>query len=302
MPLSIRARFFRMILRRAFLGPSLAIAQERARSGQAKSLNLIPVKAAFEPLEVDGLAAAWFRPADADPHKVMLHLHGGGYVTGSLESYRMMCGQMADRLKLNLFAPDYRLAPEDPFPAALEDAKKSYRWLLQQGYSPENIILSGDSAGGGLALALAVSLRDNGEALPGAIVCISPWADLACESQSHTVNAKAESMLNTESLKMWGLAYAGEESLQNPLVSPIHADFHGFPPLLIQVGGDEILLDDSLRLAEKARAAGVQVQLNVWNDLWHDWHFFAGLIPESEQAIDEIGQFLQSHLYDVTKL
>lgn len=296
MSLSLRGRFFRLLLRRLFSGPRLTIEQERARSAQnAKNMNRIPKNVAFERTDIDGLAAAWFRPAQADPQKVMLYLHGGGYVVGSIDGYRMMCGQMADRLKLPLLVPEYRLAPEHPFPAAVEDAQKVYRWLLEQGHSAENIILSGDSAGGGLALATALSLRESGLPLPGAIVCISPWADLACESQSHTLKAKAESMLNTETLKMWGMKYAGKESLKNPLISPVHADFNGFPPLLIQVGGDEILLADSLRLAEKARAAGVDVTLNIWDDLWHVWHFFAGLVPESDRAIDEIRHFLEPH-------
>jgi epsilon-lactone hydrolase len=296
MSLSLRGRFYRMLLRRLFIGPRLTIEQERARSAQnAKFMNRIPKNVAFERTDIAGLASAWFHPAHADPQKVMLYLHGGGYVVGSIDGYRMMCGQMADQLKLPLLVPEYRLAPEHPFPAAIEDAQKAYRWLLEQGHSAENIILGGDSAGGGLALATGLSLRENSLPLPGAIICISPWADLACESQSHTHNAQAELMLNTETLKMWGLKYAGEESLQGPLISPVHADFHDFPPLLIQVGSDEILLDDARMVAQKARTAGVDVTLTIWEGLWHVWHIFGELVPESKRALEEIGRFIELH-------
>ena len=174
---------------------------------------------------------------------------------------------MAQTLKLKILLPEYRLAPEHPFPAALDDALKTYRWLLAQGHKASNIILSGDLAGGGLALATVLSLRDNKEPLPAAVICISPWADLTLTSQSHVTNAEAESILTIGTLKEWSLAYTAENNLRNPLVSPIYADFHNFPPLLIQVGSDEILLDDARTLADKAKADGVDVTLKIWN--WH---------------------------------
>lgn len=295
MPLSFRARLYRILLRRMFLGKRLSIAQERARVIEnARLMTQIPKDVSVEHVNVQGIPAAWFRPAHAPATKTILYLHGGGYVIGSIASYQQMCAELARRLGLNLLLPEYRLAPEHPFPAALDDALEVYRWLLGQGYHAKDIVLCGDSAGGGLALATALGLRQHGSPLPGAVVCISPWTDLTCQSESHTTKADVESMLNTPTLKEWSAAYTGKDSPQNPLISPVYAEFSGFPPLLIQVGSDEILLDDSLRVAERASAAGVDVQLKIWNDLWHLWHIAALLVPESRQAMDEIGQFLQN--------
>jgi acetyl esterase/lipase len=193
-----------------------------------------------------------------------------------------------------VFLPEYRLVPEYPFPAAIQDAQKAYRWLLTQGYKPNNIFIAGDSAGGGLSVATVLALREAGDALPAAVVCLSPWADLTCSGQSHAQQAEAESMLNTATLQKWATYYAGSDTLKNPLISPVYADFHNFPPLLIQVGSDEILLDDARALAEKAKAAGAQVELKIWNGMWHVWHIFGELIPESRQAFEEIGQFIET--------
>jgi epsilon-lactone hydrolase len=191
-----------------------------------------------------------------------------------------------------MFLPEYRLAPANPFPAALEDALKAYRWLLAQGTDPRDIVLSGDSAGGGLALATALSLRDAGDPLPAALICISPWADLTNQSGSHIANANVESVLRTDVLNEWARYYTDESNLTNPLVSPVFADFRGLPPLLIQVGRDEILLDDSVTLAEKGKSAGVDVTLRIWDDMWHAWPVLGELIPESGMAFEEIRQFL----------
>jgi epsilon-lactone hydrolase len=208
----------------------------------------------------------------------------------------MMCIPMAQMLKMNLLLPEYRLAPENPFPAALEDALKSYRWLLTQGYKSSDIIVSGDSAGGGLSLATVLALRDAGEPLPAAVVVMSPWADLTHKGQSHVTKADSEAVLKTEVLKEWALCYADEANLSNPLVSPVYADFHGFPPLLIQVGSEEILLDDSLLLTEKAKADGVAVTLKVWDGMWHVWQALGDFLPESRKAFEELGQFVQEHV------
>jgi acetyl esterase/lipase len=243
----------------------------------------------------DGLRVAWIRPTGADKEKVLLFLHGGGYVTGSINSHLMLCIPMAQTLKMNVFAPEYRLAPEHPFPAALEDALKAYRWLLAQGYKPADIIIAGDSAGGGLALAVVLALRENHEPLPAAIICMSPWADLTNSGQSHITKADAEVVLKTDVLKEWALCYTDETNLNNPLVSPVYADFHGFPPLLIQVGSEEILLDDARMLADKAKADGVDVTLKVWAGLWHVWPALGDLIPESRETFLEIEQFIRDH-------
>ena len=275
----------------------MTIAQYRASGEQnARFSNRIPKDVVVEPFDLDGIHAEWITPPDADSNKVVLHLHGGGYVTGGINSHQAMCVLMAQTLKLKVLLPEYRLAPEHPFPAALDDALKTYRWLLAQGYKSSNIIVSGDSAGGGLALATALSLRDNKEPLPAVVICISPWADLTHTGQSHITNAEAESILTTNVLKEWSLAYTAENNLRNPLVSPIYADFHNFPPLLIQVGSDEVLLDDARTLANKAKADGVDVTLKIWAGMFHAWPLLGGMIPESKNAFEEVRQFVDSQL------
>jgi epsilon-lactone hydrolase len=294
MSLSLRIRFWRFVLQKAFKGRHLTIAQNRAQARQTAWWMecAIPKDVEIERVELEGLRAAWIRPAGADQGKVMLYFHGGGYVSGSIDSHLMMCSLLAQTLKMNLLLPEYRLAPEQPFPATLEDALAAYRWLLAHGTRPGDIILSGDSAGGGLSIATALALRDAVESVPAAVVCLSPWADLTHRGQSHLTKAKSEAVLKTEILKEWALCYTNEANLTNPLVSPVYADFRGFPPLLIQVGSEEILLDDARMLAEKAKAAGVDVTLKVWSGLFHVWPALGNLIPESRQAFEEMGQFL----------
>ena len=299
MAVSLRGRFWRFILRATMKNQQVSIEQSRSNSASnARFMGTLPKDVALEMLELEGIRAAWIKPTDAEQGKAILHLHGGGYVTGSIEFYEMMCIQMAQTLKMNLLLPEYRLAPEQPFPAALEDALKMYRWLRSQGYKPADILISGDSAGGGLCLATVLALREAGEALPAAIVCFSPWVDLLCKGKSHLSKAKSEVLLRTETLKEWGLLYTAEINLSNPLVSPVYGDFHGFPPLFIQVGSEEILLDDAVQLAEKARGDGVNVTLKVWDGMWHVWQALGKLIPESGLAFEELAEFVRAHKPD----
>lgn len=296
MSLSLRSRFWRFLLRKIFKEQRLTIEQNRARDAKtARFMGRIPMGMKIERTEVDGLPVAWVRPTGADRNKALLFLHGGGYVTGSVESHLMMCIPMAQILKMNILVPEYRLAPEHPFPAALEDALKAYRWLLAQGCQPADIILSGDSAGGGLSLATALALRNAREPLPAAVVCMSPWADLTHQGKSHVTKSDAEVILKTDVLKAWALCYTDESNLTNPLVSPVYADFHGFPPLLIQVGSEEILLDDARMVADKARADGAEVDLKIWEGMWHVWQALGDLLPENEKAFEEVGEFVRSH-------
>ncbi|NCP86086.1 MAG: alpha/beta hydrolase [Anaerolineae bacterium CG_4_9_14_3_um_filter_57_17] len=292
MTLSLRARFWRFVLRQTVKKRRLTIEQHRISGAQMAAFFRLPPQVQVEKTVVAGLPAAWIRPNAADPRRVLLHLHGGGYVTGSIDSHLMLCAPLAQTLEMNLLLPEYRLAPENPFPAALEDALTAYRWLLAQG--AESIVVSGDSAGGGLALALTLALREAGDPLPAAVICLSPWADLTHQGQSHVTRLESEVVLTTETLEEWAACYAGAANLTNPLISPVYADFHGFPPLLIQVGSEEILLDDARALAEKARAAGVCVELRIWDGLWHVWPALGALIPESGQAFNEIKEFLHA--------
>jgi monoterpene epsilon-lactone hydrolase len=272
----------------------LTIAEHRARSiKNAVFINRIPKGVETKLFEIDGLLAEWISPPGALQDKVILHLHGGGYVTGGISSHQMMCVLMAQTLRMKVLLPEYRLAPEHPFPAALDDALKIYYWLLESGHKPAHILLSGDSAGGGLCLATVLALRDAGKPLPALLVLMSPWTDLTLKGQSYLTNAKAEAVLQEDVLREWAACYIGNEDPMHPLISPIYADFHGFPPLLIQVGSEEILLDDARKLAEKAKAAGVEVSLNIWEGMWHAWQALGDLLPETRQAFEEMGAFVQ---------
>lgn len=304
MSISFKSRFWRTILRATFKNKKLSIAELRANGVKnSKMLGEVSKNITVEKINMEGIQAEWLIPFSSSTRseKVILYLHGGGYVTGSIEDHRMMCGLLANATGTKVLIPEYRLAPEHPFPAALDDALKVYQWLLDQGYSSANMIIAGDSAGGGLSIATVLALKEKSGSLPAAVVCLSPWADLALTGQSHTTKAKAEAILNKDVLHEWALCYTDESNLTNPLVSPIHGDFHGFPPLLIQVGSEEILLDDSTLLAEKAKSAGVDVTLKIWDGMWHVWQALGDLIPENKKTFEEIGQFVQRQFGRIEK-
>ncbi|HNE70348.1 MAG TPA: alpha/beta hydrolase [Anaerolineales bacterium] len=274
----------------------MSVAEIRAQDASAAKFAGPPPKdVQIERVNIDGIDAAWIRPSGAERTKTLLHIHGGGYVTGSIPSYLRMCILMAQMLNINVLLPAYRLAPEHPFPAAMEDVLKIYRRLLNDGFQPKDIFISGDSAGGGLCVAAVIALRDQKEALPAAVLCMSPWVDLTMQGQSHVTNPKSEAMLNAGTLREWALLYTNEKNFGSPLVSPIFADFQKFPPLLIQVSSDEVLLDDARMLAEKARAGGADVTLKIWDGLWHVWQIVGDAIPESRMAIEEIGEFIRAY-------
>jgi len=270
------------------------IEQTRARTARnARWMKKSSEDILVENVDMDGLNAEWIREADHVGEKVFLYLHGGGYVTGSPDSHRNLCAALAKSTRMKVLLLEYRLAPEHPFPAALEDTTCAYRWLVMQGFEAENIIIVGDSAGGGLSLAAIQALRDEGAPLPAGVVCISPWTDLSMSFDSHRVKAKAEPVLHADNLRLWAFCYAGAADLRNPLISPAFADFAGFPSLLIQVGGEEVLLDDALKVAESAKTAGVDVTLSVWEGMWHVWHASGSFLPESRAAFEEIGVFVK---------
>ena len=249
----------------------------------------VEVEAVFDP--VPGL---WVT-TPAGRSRSILYFHGGGYVLGSSKAHAEMASWIARAAKARVFVLDYRRAPEYRFPAALEDALLAYHGMLNSGIDPGAVTVAGDSAGGGLTLALLTSLRDRGEPLPGSAVCISPWVDLEMTGASIVSKASADPLLTREGLQQFADWYLGGQNARNPLVSPLHADLRGLPPLLIQVGTSEILLDDALRLAERARAAGVKVTLSQYEDMPHVWHVFASFLPEARQADNEIGEFVMQH-------
>ena len=231
-------------------------------------------------------------PRTVTSRNCIIYLHGGAYVSGSPRSYRGLVSHLASATGCRVVAVDYRLAPECPYPAALEDTLAVYRAVLAEGQDPARLVIAGDSAGGGLTLATAMSLRDGGLPLPAALMCIAPWADLSCSGASMHTHSHRERMMNPAGLDKNARDYAGAESRTHPLISPVFADLRGLPPLMIQVGDDEVLLDDSIRLANTARDHDVDVTLQVWPHLWHVWHLYAGLMPEANAAIRQLADFV----------
>ena len=256
--------------------------------------QFVPWRVHLESVAIDGrLAAEWLRPPGAPAHRALLYLHGGGYVSGSLNTHRSLVGSLAQRCGVNALSVGYRKAPDHPFPAALHDARRAYRWLRRQGHAPADIVVAGDSAGGGLALALLLWLRDAGQPLPAAAVGLSPWVDLAVPARALR-RAASEEVRLFEALQMraWGPLYARRTALAHPLVSPIQADLRGLPPLLLQVSDAEVLYADVQRFAAKARAAGVPVAVEVFAGLVHWWHLFWRWVPEAAQALDQVAVFV----------
>jgi acetyl esterase/lipase len=249
----------------------------------------------FEQVSAGGVPAEWVTASSARAASAVLYLHGGGYVLGSIATHRRLAGEISRSAQARVLVIDYRLAPEHPHPAAVDDAVAAYRWLLAQGFTPENLAISGDSAGGGLTLATLVALRDQGDPLPACAVPISPWTDMEASGESCTSRAELDAMVTAEGLKRMADWYLNGQDLRTPLASPLHADLTGLPPLLLQVGDAEILLDDSTRFVERATAAGVDAVCEVAPDCPHVWHALPG-VPESEEAIARLGSFMRGHL------
>src|SRR5262247_804104 len=249
-----------------------------------------------EKVDTACVPAEWVVAPGAESERVLLYLHGGGYVIGSLNTHRDLAGRLSRAAAARVLLIDYRLAPEYPHPAAVEDATTAYRWLLRHGATPAHTVIAGDSAGGGLTVATLVALRDAGDALPASGVCISPWVDLEGIGESMTAKASVDPMVQYQGLVRFANLYLGGANPRTPLAAPLYADLHGLPPLFIHVGTAETLLDDATRLAERARMAGVEVTLEVWEEMIHVWHLFAGLLPEGQQAIERIGAYIQQRM------
>ncbi|MGC2826418.1 MAG: alpha/beta hydrolase [Pseudolabrys sp.] len=226
----------------------------------------------------------------------VLYLHGGAYRLGAPSTYRHVTWRIASAAQARVLVIDYRLAPEHPFPAALEDAVSCYRWLLAEGTDPRQIAVIGDSAGGGLALALLLKLRDSSLPLPAAAVVLSPWTDLALTGASLTLNAKFDAMVHAEDAPNFAADYLAGADPRHPYASPLYGDPTGLPPTLIQVGSDEVLRDDAVRMAERMQRAHCQAELQIWPRMPHVWHLFAPILPEAREAITEIGKFVQRTL------
>ena len=273
-----------------------------AQMAEAKDINAMraimieaqaPAGVTCTPVDAGGVSAEWSVADGADPDKVILYVHGGGYVMGSAGSHRDMTGRLSQASGGRVLSLNYRLAPEHPFPAPVDDAVAAYRWLLGQGMQASNIAIAGDSAGGGLALAALIAIRDAGEPVPAAGIGISPWVDMEGTGESMTTRAAVDPVVQKEGLLGMAQLYLGGADPKSPLAAPLHANLAGLPPLLIQVGDAETLLDDATRITERARTADVDVTLKIWDEMPHVWHLFAPILPEGQQAIEEIGAFFK---------
>ncbi|MCL6573096.1 MAG: alpha/beta hydrolase [Bacillus sp. (in: Bacteria)] len=258
----------------------------------AKKWIKMPANCKVEPFQIDGIYAEWISNNQTVKDKVILYLHGGAYGYCSAETHRSLAARIMNETGVKVLLPEYRLAPEHPFPAALEDTLIVYHWLLNQGFDPSTIIFAGDSAGGGLSVAATLLLKDRNEPLPAAVICLSPWVDLTSSGDSYSKNKYKDPYLSLGPVKKAAQSYAGSERLDHKFISPVFGDFSGFPPLHIQVGSVEILLSDAEKLAHQAELTGVNVTLTVWKGMWHVFQM-SRRIPEARKAIKEISKFVK---------
>lgn len=298
MPLTIRTRLLRMQLRLTkpfvrFTGIEAArMAQDQL--GRMTS-EILKTKVGYDPVVFDqflgcyAVSNACVSPCD----RAILYLHGGGYTAGGLDYAKGFGGLLAAQTRLTVFCAAYRLAPENKFPAALDDAMEAYQYLLMQGYTPDHIAIAGESAGGGLALSLALRLRDEGKPMPACIAVISPWADLTFSGVSYSNNIRRDPSLIRESLAYYAIVYAAGHE-KEPYVSPMLGDFTGFPPSQFFVGSDEILYDDARSVYKKMIKAGVKAEFNVGAGMWHVYPLYG--TPEGKKAIEQMSLFLRTHL------
>jgi len=297
--ISLRARLTRLAFR-AFMKRSesdLSIADIRRRFRTMERLVPPPPRGTTtRSVDAGGVDGDFITTRASRSDRHLLYLHGGAYAFGSPRLYRHFTWRMANAARAHVLIIDYRLAPEHPFPAGLEDAVKAWRWLLDCGATPAGMAIAGDSAGGGMSLALMLKLRDEGLPLPAAAVAMSPWTDLALTAPSLGRNADADPMLVAGDIPRFAAGYLGGADPRHPYASPLYSDPRGLPPTLIQAGGDEVLLDDAVRMAEAMRAAGCAVELQVWPKMPHTWQLLAPVLPEARAALDEIARFLDRQL------
>lgn len=299
MPISRRARFIRWLTSRYIHKidiPNAPVPKMRKRLDQLGRLVRPARGVAIEETTIAGLKAEWYRPKEATEGKVLFYLHGGAYALGSCDSHRKLVTHIARAAGIEAVLPEYRLAPEHPFPAGLEDAVAVYRSLLEKGYSAGDIVIGGDSAGGGLSIAMMLQLRHDGVPLPRAAILLSPFLDMTASGDSVTTRAARDPWFHVKDIPVAIRYYCPGADLRNPLLSPVFANVAGLPPALIHVGDDEILLSDATRFADKLEQAGIEVELEVWPDMWHVFQLFVGKMPESRVAIGKIGDYIRRRL------
>jgi monoterpene epsilon-lactone hydrolase len=271
LPLPLAGRMLKQSMRRVSLDPSI----------KRKSVS------------ADGVPCEWLIPQENLSDRVLLYLHGGGFVYGLTPQHLQLSAYLGQKIGARVLMVDYRLAPNYPFPAALDDCVKAYKWLNNNGFSARNIVIAGDSAGGNFAITSMIKLRDEGIPLPAAAACLSPVADLSKKPASdHDIK---DPLLPKKAMKLYTEAYLQGNDPRNPLISPVFGDLTGFPPLLVHAGEDEVLCNDAVRLVEQAKNCGVDAHLEIYSRMWHVWQIFFEL-PQAKQSLDEIGQFLRLHL------
>ncbi len=286
--------FTRILLFRARSLDPLALPERRQRQDKDGDQQAKPLRRAVERREatVGGVPGEWFVPAGKSPARTILYLHGGGFMEGSSRTHAGFIMNLADQGEARIFAPNYRLAPEHPFPAQLDDSRAVYRALLAEGVRPADLIVAGDSAGGTLTAVLLVSLRDAGEPLPSRAILLSPWTDLPDRSGSLQENASRD-WAAPEDFDRWVTQYVGKEDPKNPLISPAYADLRGLPPLRLEVGTAEMLLDQVRAFATRLREAGVPLDYKEHEGMVHNCHLFAAFFPDCKQALDGLTAWIR---------
>lgn len=274
----------------------MSLADQRARMDSLATYFPLADGTESQPATVGGIKGEWVAARRARRDAAVLYLHGGGYVTGSPASHRHLLGAISEMTGLAAFGADYRLAPENPFPAAVDDAVAAYKGLLDSGIPAERIAIMGDSAGGGLTIATLVAARDKGLPMPACAVAISPWADLSQSGESFQTRKARDPMVGSEGLGEMAAAYLGGADAKTPLASPLYADLKGLPPLLIQVGTEETLYSDTTALKARAEEAGVDVSAESWGGMVHVWHIFHPILPEGRDAVARLASFVKNHI------
>jgi len=280
------------LLRNAPKAVDMDLPHQREAGEHAEDMTSEPEGVLFE--DAPAVGGLWVTPRSWDGESAIMYLYGGGYVISSPHSRRKLAGHLANAAGARALVPRYHLAPERPFPSAVDDAAADYRWLLGEGHHPERVVIAGDSSAGGLTIAAMLKLRDDSAALPAGGVPISPWVDLACTGETLETNATADLTATKASLQRMAGQYLQGENPHTPLASPLYADLSGIPPLLVVVGGAEALLDDSVRLSRSAGMAGVDVTLYIGAGMQHIFPIYCGAIPESDAAVAMIGAWVRS--------
>lgn len=304
---SFQSRLFRFIIKNRHLlrfqlkrkdvfdfNTSIPEFRETCEKG-ARMFGKLPEGIEAVPFQIENIKAEWICPEGVNKDKVILFTHGGGYVSGSCSDHRIHAARIVKGTNIPALTFEYRLAPEHPFPGAIEDSIMAYRWILNEGISSKDIVIMGDSAGGGLCLAALLAIKENALPLPAAAVAVSPWTDLKCTGDSYRTKNKV-SVAPLNSWTVFSKYYAADNDPSNPLISPLYGDLQGLPPILLQAGSDDELFDDSVQFAEKAVKSGVDVTFRKGEGMIHCYPFLPAFIPEAKEAMEEIFQFIRKHI------